>query len=858
VIPYLAIAAMTRLSPALLAVTALALPLCAQTSVDSLTFTADVSAQPRFAAAHGQNAILMGYTGYGLEAWAYPFQLFTHLHLQIVPQDAPAPIDADPLLHRIEYRPDEIVRIYNGPGYEIRERLFVPLDRPGVILSWDVHSARRLDLRVTFLPVLDLMWPAALGGQDLHWNAALPGYVASEFTTGFRAVIASPQAIDHTPVVNATLRQDLTQSMVLRSTDGHAELFAALESKPVPEGSVLQSLKRDESQLRAGYRSHVAQFLATGLRIHTPEEAFNRTLTWSRLALGESWVCNPRIGCGTVGGYGPSRPERRPQYDWFFAGDGLVAVEGLLATGDIARARDELAFIFRYQNPDNGMIWHEISQSAGFLDWAGKYPYMYVHVDITFGFLSTLADYYADSGDAAFLRDHWQQIDAAYRYCRSLIDPQTALPKIPAGKEGGNEQQRMSEDVSLSASWVTASAAYRTLALAAGHSDEAETAAAPAEAARRVFSARYWDPQKHFWIAGFTAGGAPMADERSHPDLLGNGLLTADREEAALDRLAGSAFETDWGTRSMSSASPGYDPRSYASGSVFALSTADMAQAFWRDHRPAVGAPIFESLLPWSQMDALGHIHEVADGDRFAPEVESVPEQTWSSSGFLHAAIRGLFGLDVNAAQRTLTLVPHLDPRWDHVSISQIPIGPAQVAVDLDQHPSEIDALFTAQSGPVHIDFAPEIPLGATRVRAFVDGRSVPAALEVHGEDEHARIAFDLPVGSAHVRILSSGGLRIHVPIITPARGDVSRGLRLTAFHLDGRTLTVDADVASADHSSIEIETPWTVSAVHGGSAARLSPDWYRVTFDVPRAPALFSSVPVYAHCSMTIAFRDR
>jgi glycogen debranching enzyme len=852
--PDLAISAMFRLLLALLAVSLLGLPASAQTSLDSLTLTADASTQPRFAAARGQDAVLMGYTGYGLEAWAYPFQIFTHLHLQIIPQDPTAPIDAGPLLRRIEYHPDEIVRIYNGPGYEIREHLFVPLDRPGVILSWDVQSPRPLDLRITFLPVLNLMWPAALGGQDLNWNSALHGYVISEFTTGFRALIASPQDLSHTPVVNATLRQDLTQSMVLRPVNGHAELFAALENRPAPEGSVLQALEHDEPQLRDGYRAHVAQLLATGLRIHTPDDALNRALIWSRIALDEAWVCNPRIGCGSVGGYGPSRPERRPQYDWFFGGDGLVAVDGLLAAGDTARARDELAFILRYQNSANGMIWHEISQSAGFLDWAGKYPYMYVHIDITYAFLSTLADYYAATGDAAFLRDHWPQIDAAYRYCRSLIDVQTALPKIPAGKEGGNEQDRMSEDVSLSASWVTASAAFRTLALAAGHPEEAEAAAVPAAAARRVFSARYWDPQKNFWIAGFSANGAPMTDERSHPDLLGNGLFPADREDAALDRLAASAFETDWGTRNMSSASPGYDPRSYASGSVFALSTADMAQAFWRDHRPAIAAPVLESLLPWLQLDALGAIHEVADGDRFQPEIESVPEQTWSSAGFLHAAIRGLLGLEVDAAQHTLTLAPHLDPRRDRVSISQIPVGSAQVAVDLDQRPREFDAAFTAQSGPVHIVFAPQIPLGATHVRARIDDRTVPVSLEVHPEDQHARIAFDLPGGSARVRILFSGGLRVRVPVVTPAGGDASRGLKLVALHLDGRTLTLDAEVASADQSSLEVESPWTVAAVHGGSATRLAQDWYRVTFDAPRS----SPTSGYNRCFVTVAFRTR
>lgn len=851
-------AALSRPAVALLALMALARPLCAQTSVDSLTLTADVSTQPRFAAAHGQAAALMGYTGYGLEAWAYPFQLFTHLHLQILSPGANQPIDADPLLRRIEVHPDEIVRIDNGPGYEIREHLFVPLDRPGVILSWDVQSDRPLDLRITFLPDLDLMWPAALGGQDLNWNETLHGYAISESTTGFRALIASPQVVDHTPVVNATLRQDLTQSMVLRPVNGHAELFAALESKPVPEGSVLLSLERDESQLRAEYRAHVAQLLAGGLQIRTPDDDLNRALAWSRLALDEAWVCNPRIGCGGVAGYGPSRPERRPQYDWFFAGDGLVAVEGLLATGDLAHARQELAFILRYQNPANGMIWHEISQSAGFLDWANKYPYMYVHVDITYAFLSTLADYEAATGDAAFLRDHWQQIDAAYRYGLSLIDPQTALPKIPADKEGGNEQDRMSEDVGLSAAWVSASAAYRALALAAGHPDEAKAATAPADAARRAFTARYWDQQKNFYIAGFTDKGAPITDERAHPGLLGNGLLTPDREDAALDRLAGSAFETDWGTRGLAASSPRYDPRSYGAGSVSPLLTADNAVAFFAAHRPAIALPVFDSLLPWLQFDSPGHLHELSDGDRFQPQIESVPEQTWSSAGFLSAAVRGLFGLRVDAAQHTLTLAPHLDPRWQHASLAQIPVGAAQVAVTIDQHPSAIDAAFTAQSSTVHIVFAPEVPLGATQVHALIDARPAPVTLESHAQDQHARVAFDLPAGSAHIRILYTGGLRVRVPLVTPVRGDVTRGLKLTALHLDGRTLAIEADVADPDHSSIEIETPWTIAAVHAGSATPLGRDWYRITFAPPGASAPSNSaVSTYDHRSMTVTFQN-
>jgi glycogen debranching enzyme len=826
---------------------ALVSPTLAQTPQPVLS--TDAISPARFVSAHGQRALLMGYSGAGLEAWTYPFQLFTNYRLQIVPAGATSAIDADAILQRIEVRPDSTTRIYVGPDFTVREQLYVPLDQPGVILSYQVEGRRAIDLRVTFLPVLDLMWPAGVGGQDLRWSDPLSGYEVWQATTGYRAIIASPQAIAHSDVVNSTHREDFTQSVLLRPSHGAAEVFATLEEASAPDGSALRTLQQQEPTLRAASLAHIEAVLAHGIQIHTPDENLNRAIENSRLALDEAWVCNPRIGCGETAGYGPSRPMRRPQYAWFFAGDGMVATEALLATSDTDRARDELNFILKYQNPANGMIWHEISQSAGFIDWAGKYPYMYVHIDLSFDFLSTVADYYLRTGDIDFLRHNWDHLAAAWSFCRSLVNPATALPQIPAGKEGGNEQDRMREDVGLSATWVSAADAFRQIALATGHNDEAAAASQAADAARKALAARYWNAQSGYWIAGFNVAGAPMTDQRAHPGLFGRGFIPAAQEDTALDRLAGSDFETDWGTRSMSSQSARFDPDSYAAGSVSALLTADTSEAFWRDHRPAIASSVFESLLPWLQLDSLGHVHEVAAGDVWHPQVESVPEQTWSSAGLLHAAIRGLLGIDVDAPQHRLTLAPHLDPHWGEVSIAQIAVGTAQVAATLDQKSGELDATFTAQGGNAHLTFAPEIPLGATAVHALVDEHATPVTLDQHDEDAHARVEIDLTHAPTHCRILYSGGVRISVPATYPALGAASRQVKLTAVHLAGHQLTLYADIAGQDDAFVDLQTPWKIEAVHGGAAARLDNDWYRVTFAASSA----SSQPGYAHRSLTI-----
>ena len=128
------------------------------------------------------------------------------------------------------------------------------------------------------------------------------------------------------------------------------------------------------------------------------------------------------------------------------------------------RAREALAFIAKYQDAPTGMIWHELSQSADPAEGATRYPYMFVHVDLTFHYPTALERYVSASGDTEFLQQNWPGVEAAYRYCRSVIDTGDGLPRIPSNKEGGDEQDQMTDDPSLATSWVAASAAFARLA----------------------------------------------------------------------------------------------------------------------------------------------------------------------------------------------------------------------------------------------------------------------------------------------------------------------------------------------------------------------------------------------------------
>lgn len=805
---------------------------------ESLSLTTDTVAPRRFIAVHGRRALLDGYADSGLEVWAYPVQLIKNYEIGFRPQGATSEIPGATILRRIVYRPDEITRIYIGPNFIVREKLFVPLKTPGAIVAYTVESQNPVDIVVRFMPVLNLMWPAGIGGQDVNWNAAASGYLVTEQTHRFSAVIGSTAVVAHDEVFNRpgspatpaglafTIRptgsdRTRTASVVVASGDGNATSLNRL----------VTTWTETSDQLEREAEQHYADLRSNGLQIETPDVDLNRDLAWAEVALDQAWVCNPYLGCGLVAGYGPSRGARRPQYAWFFAGDAMVAVQALLSAGEYDRARAALDFITKYQDTKTGMIWHEMSQSAGLIDWVGKYPYMFVHVDISFQYLNTVAEYVAASGDKRFLQDHWSSVQLAYRYCQSLIDPTDGLPHIPPGKEGGDEQDRMSDELTLSASWVEASNAFSEMATWMGDASGAAAARKASEQARESAAKRYWDPKQKFWIDGYSPSGREILNRSSGGDVaITQHLFSEPQEQSLLDELASPNFQTDWGARSTSIASGVFDPDSYAKGSVWAVGTAAAATAFWDAHRPATALAIWRGLIPWCSLDSLGHMDEVLAGDYFHEQTESVPEQTWSSASFFHTAVRGLLGLHVDGVTRRVVFAPHIPADWNAVTVRNIQLPKAKIDF-IWTRSSDGSALEAVNRGDaVHLIYSPEIPLGSTLKDARWNGKPIHGRVEAHDQDAHAKVDVELPHGTSHITLDYSGGVSLVLPQVQPLLGDSSRAMKLIDVKLNGSRYTVDAQVDSSQSSNFQLRTDRKMIAVHGATWKSLSTDTYELT----------------------------
>src|SRR6201998_44007 len=792
--------------------------------------------QQRFVAVHGRRSLVDGYASNGLEVWAYPFQLLSGYRVSFRTEGATSSIRGEEILRRITYAPDSITRIYLGPDFVVREEIFVPLEETVAIFTYQVQSSRTIDIEVHATPVLDLMWPAAIGGQSVAWDNALSAYVLSEPALGYTAWAGAPDWVAHDDTGNRTVggTGESGIGFTLRPDNaGYARVFVALNPPHTSDtGALMRGLIRDRAKLEAEATTHYAELEAHALRIETPDQKVNEALAWSETSLDQAWVCNPQLGCGIVAGYGPSRMGRRPQYAWFFAGDGLVATDALVSEGEYARAREELAFVLRWQNAKNGMIWHELSQSAGFLDWVGKYPYMYPHVDITFQFLGTLERYVTASGDIAFIRERWGAIKAAYAYCRSLIDAADGLPRIPANRMAGDEQDRESDDLGLSASWVAASQSFAHLATLTDHLAEAEEAKKANSLAKATIAGRYWNSEQSFWVQGHTSAGKALPERRSSPaEALALNVFSTQQVASIRDQLASSSFQTDWGTRTVGAGSAGYDPESYAKGSVFALHTADVAQAYWFAHRPATAQQIWNSLLPWFSLDSLGHVDEVLSGNLYRPQIESVPEQTWSPAGFLNSAVHGLLGLEVDSVSRRIVFAPHLPVAWRDVSIANIRMADTSVGLSLRRVADGFILQIDNPGTSFHLEFAPEIPLGSVLSKADMNHKLVHAALHKYPQDQHASVDLDVSHGESELHLGFTEGVSMDVPSPQTLIGDPSVGLHIVSVSLEDRVLTITAEVRLDSASSIDLHTSWRVSGGQESHVREIGNNVYELTF---------------------------
>jgi glycogen debranching enzyme len=799
----------------------------------------------------GSRAALFGDESGRMEAWVYPLKIFRDLHLTFHSGDRALP--AESLSRTLVVRPESATLLFAGDSFRVRETLFVPVREPGAVILFDIETEQPLEIEAGFVADFALQWPAAVGGTDVDWDANRRAFVFGEETRKFAAIVGSPTAQDPHQAYETNYSSSSENSFRLGVTSkGHdiRLLVIAGSVAGIEDASkTYQRLSSSYADLLRDSADYYRNYLAQTVSLELPDTTLQQAYDWARISTIQGLANNPYLGAGLVAGYRTSGTSQRPGFAWFFGRDSLWTAFALNAEGDYATTRIALEFISKYQRAD-GKVPHEISQSASLVPWFKDYPYPYVSADATPLLIIAMNDYVAQSGDLAFLRDHWDNAWRAYQFLRSSYDAEGLAQNAGIGHgwvEGGPLLPVKNEFYQAGLG-VEAVRALSSLAGFAGKDDLKKQLAAEFDQKRVLLDQSFWSPEKKIYAFGLTQDNQ-RSDEASVLATVPMwfGLADPGHADQMITQLSEAEHETDWGMRIISASSKSYDGSGYHFGSVWPLFTGWASVGEYKYHRslPAYFNLRANALL--ASDGSLGHFTEVLSGDYYQSFSTSSPHQIWSAAMVISPILRGLFGLQVDAANHTVSLTPHVPADWTSFTIHNVHVGP--VAVDFQYHKTPDSIVLEAKStgaGDCWVNFSPALSLRAQVVGVELNGRPLPFKVQANGEDQsgreneghsggqnqdqHVSVRFPARVGSSRVVIRVKNDFGLSQSNELPPLGGTSRELRVLSESWNPARTQLTVEVSGLSGMQYELEA-WNASQVRSMDGAVLSQGKVRVEF---------------------------
>ncbi len=643
----------------------------------------------------GSTGAILGLQNGSVELWALPTKVFSNLHLTAELDGYTVPIDLNAAAATIDVQPDHTTITYSHAAITVRQHMFIPAgdsnQAHAAILFFEIESIRPATLTIALEPAMVEQWPApSFGRPSASWRPIDTGgaFVLSTDNPTIFGMVGMPNATSGPLAPYQERPQALPLEFKLHfdpAKDQHhffpliAEVsrskeknspaaIAALETQLIATANALPEIYR---QTRAYYD----RFFDTRLTVHTPDPRFDAALRWAEIAIDQAKV---RTGneTGLVAGWYPSFDSARPGFGWYFGRDALWTLYAVNSYGDKTLAKQALEFLARRQRAD-GKIMHEYSLTAddlhSDLTWA-TLGYEYAAADATPLFLMAVADYVRTTGDLDFLRAHWDQLKKAYAFDRAHTTGGVYDNTQGTGWVEAWPPKMPHQEIYLAALDQASSEALAEMATLMHDQALATSASAQSKHIAEVV-ASYRQSDGAYAFSRNPDGAFDLTSTIFPAVALWSKNQSLPAPDTMLSLWASHHFATGWGVRSVNDTASVFDPISYHQGSVWPLFTGWASLAQYRAGRPLAGyAALTRNIgLTWTQDP--GFVTEVLSGRFFQPLGRSSSHQLWSSAMVLSPAIRGLFGIDVDAPHRTLHLQPHLPATWDSAEIRNIRVG---------------------------------------------------------------------------------------------------------------------------------------------------------------------------------------
>ncbi len=776
----------------------------------------------------GRCFALLGDESGSFEAWAYPLKLLRGFQFSFFTGTSTRAINAGDIVRCISVSPWATTLTYTYQSFTVKATYITPVFEPGALVILDIDSSVPLTIVCGFLPVLQPMWPAGIGGQYAYWNNEIKAYVISEPTGKNHALVGSPAAsgLSYTP---AHMLSDAPSEfkIEIKNPEKVRNRFIPLcvsggQGKRDKILAVYTKLLENPEYYYRKNREHYEELSQNTLGLKTPDPKIDLAFEWAKITFDNLMVDNPELGEGIVAGLGASGTSGRPGFGWFFGGDAYINSLSLLSYGAQESVKKILAFTQKWQR-DDGKMAHELSQAEGYIDWWKDYPYGYIHGDTTPYYLAAMYDYMRLSGDTAFVEQSWLSLTRAYDWCLSTDKNRDGLMDNSSAGLGALEYGALTgieTDIYLASVWVRAAHAMDEMSRILGKDSLHKKASMNAEKAKKAFNDRFWDPINNFYAYAFNDKGEKVK-EISPWNAIGLmwDLGESEKSRLTLERLSLPELTTDWGIRSISRNSAYFQPLNYNYGAVWPFLTSWVTTALYKHHMPLNAYPLLLSTVNHTFDNALGCVTEVFSGIRNVWPQEAVPQQGFSAAGAVLPLIRGLLGLEADALMRTFTFAPHFPGNWDQVEIKNYKVGEAAFSFSYKKEENKITLNINPEAREKHtMTFSPCLAKGTQIKQLTVNGTEIPFHTFERQQVTQAESEFPVHDKPLQVELFIEPCFEV-LPVIPEVKvGDKDSGIKIISLHKEKQTLTLKVEGISGKTYRLNTLHPEFIDKIKGAS----------------------------------------
>jgi glycogen debranching enzyme len=797
-------------------------PLPTTPSRDPLTIQQEAVPSKPFSVVGPRGAVLGQQDG-SFELWVFPYKVLSNLRISALMDRYPVSIDVNEHAALITSTPDSTVITFSHANFTVRETILAPksaTDGSGALVFFQIEATRPTTFTFSFTPNMQAMWPAQSDDMPSpEWLAASPSsgfYILHLNTPEIAAALAMPSA---EPGIMQPYQERAASNPLqfvihfdpARDTDRVFPLLAVIsEQKDTSTkeafGKQLAELSRSSESLFEQNRSYYRDLLSTEMHLETPDKRLD--LAFSR---AESSIDQLRVETtpghheeALTAGFLGSGASVRPGFGWYFGRDALWTTYALNSSGNFETTRQEVEFLLKRQSPE-GKIPHEWAQTADLVDWKSM-PYEYASADATPLLAMAMNDYLRISGDKAFVQTHWDGLARAWHF-ETTHDADG--DGIYDNSEGSGWVENWiptmpKQEIYLALLDEQASIAFADLAHATGHSDMESDARRRAEKIAKTIEKEYYLAASKDYAFSWN-DGTPDKTSTIFPSVAWwDGDVHLANQDPMVSRWASANFSTDWGTRPVSDLTSFYDPISYHQGSVWPLFTGWASVAEYRTGHPLSGYDhLMQNVdLTWTQ--DLGNVTELLSGQFFQPLGRSTAHQLWSSAMVISPVVRGLFGLEWNVLENTLSVTPHLPADWQSATIRNVPFGTTHFDLSFTRSGTQLtvsalqapDTLHLMSKIPgAQIDGSRiHLPLPAVEIAIIHQQPEVGAqtrqlkVLSEQSDAHHCSLTLEGRGGTTYTFLLRENAADLHIHADGADLGAIDRGLRVVSVTFPGDT----------------------------------------------------------------------